>query len=59
MFRTYDLVKTLDGRLGLVKAYYSQYDDGTNYPLYVRMLDKGWRVEYFKLNQVELLSCSK
>ena len=55
-----DLVKTLDGRLGIIKAYYPQYTgSGTSYPWYVHMPDNDWRVEYFEENQLELVSESR
>ena len=55
-----DLVRTLSGRLGIVKAYYPQYTGpGTSYPWYVYMPDNDWRVEYFEEDQLELVSESR
>ena len=56
-----DLVRTLDGRLGIVKSYHPQFDggNGTSYPWYVHMLDRNWRVEYFQSKWLELVSESR
>ena len=55
-----DLVKTLDGRLGIVKSYHPQLDgSGTSYPWYVYMTDNHWWVEYFQTDQLELVSESR
>jgi hypothetical protein len=58
-----DLVRTSDGRLGIIKSYYPQYDStrtntgsGTSYPWYVHMLDNSWHVEYFQTDQLEVIS---
>ena len=53
------LVRTLNGRLGIVKAYHPHSElerTGTSYPWYVYMLDSNWDVEYFQTQQLELLS---
>ena len=53
------LVRTLSGRLGIVKAYHpsSQLNcTGTSYPWYVYMLDSNWTVEYFQTKQLEVIS---
>jgi hypothetical protein len=54
-----DLVRTVSGRLGIVKAYYKNFDAGTSYPWYVYMPDNHWRVEYFQTDQLELVSESR
>ena len=54
-----DLVRTVSGRLGIVKAYYEEYDDGYAYPWRVYMPDKQWCVEYFQTDQLELVSESR
>ena len=54
-----DLVRTLGGRLGIIKAYHKAFDAGTSYPWYVHMLDNGWRVEYFQTDQLEVISESR
>ncbi len=58
-----DLVRTPDGRLGIVKSYYPQWDtksqSSSAYPWYVYMPDKHWRVEYFQTGQLELVSESR
>lgn len=55
-----DLVRTVSGRLGIVKSYNPQfYGSGTSYPWYVYMPDKQWRVEYFQADQLELVSESR
>ena len=53
-----DLVRTLSGRLGIVKSYHPEFDggNGTSYPWYVYMPDKQWRIEYFQTDQLELVS---
>lgn len=43
------LVQTKDGRFGIVKGYYSEYE-GSGYPWYVYMADNNWGVEYFQSN---------
>ena len=56
-----DLVRTLSGRLGIVKSYHPEFDggNGTSYPWYVYMSDKRWCVEYFQTDQLELISESR
>ena len=56
-----DLVRTLSGRLGIVKSYNPQFDgdSGTSYPWYVYMPDKQWCVEYFQTDQLELVNESR
>jgi len=58
-----DLVRTVSGRLGIVKAYYPQWDtksqSSSAYPWYVYMPDNYWRVEYFQTGQLELVSESR
>ena len=56
-----DLVRTLDGRLGIVKAYHPEFDggNGTSYPWYVHMIDRNWQVEYFQSKWLELVSESR
>ena len=55
-----DLVRTVSGRLGIVKSYHPQFDgSGTSYPWYVYMPDKRWNVEYFQTDQLELVSESR
>ena len=49
-----DLVKTNDGRFGIVKSYNPMYNN-SGYPCYVFMPDVYWRVEYFKLDQIEVI----
>lgn len=51
-----DLVKTRSGRLGIIKAYYPEYDNGSCYPYYVYMMDCEWEVEYFMTGWLELVS---
>jgi hypothetical protein len=47
----------IDGhRLGIIKAYYPEYENSNGYPWRVYMLDKDWCVEYFKTNQMEVIS---
>ena len=53
------LVRTLNGRLGIVKSYHPDFKNsttGTSYPWYVYMLDSNWSVEYFQTQQLELIS---
>ena len=55
-----DLVRTVSGRLGIVKSYNPQFHgSGTSYPWYVYMPDNNWRVEYFQTDQLELVSESR
>ncbi len=54
-----DLVQTKDGRLGIIKAYYEEYDDGYAYPWRVWMFDNNWTVEFFRTNQIEVISESR
>ena len=55
-----DLVRTVSGRLGIVKSYHPQFDgNGTSFPWYVYMPDKQWHVEYFQTDQLELVSESR
>jgi len=55
-----DLVRTVSGRLGIVKSYHPQFGgNGTSYPWYVYMPDKQWCVEYFQTDQLELVSESR
>tara|TARA_A100001011_G_scaffold390641_1_gene474510 strand:+ start:912 stop:1097 length:186 start_codon:yes stop_codon:yes gene_type:complete len=54
-----DLVKTLNGRIGIIKAYHpltKMQCTGTSYPWYVYMMDSNWHVEYFQTQQLELIS---
>ena len=51
-----DLVQTKDGRLGIIKAYYKEYDDGLGYPWRVWMMDNNWTVEYFMTHHLEVVS---
>lgn len=51
------LVKTQDGRIGIVKSYHpSEHGTGTSYPWYVYMMDDNWTVEYFQTQQLEVIS---
>ena len=51
------LVKTKDGRIGIVKSYHpSEHGTGTSYPWYVYMMDNNWVVEYFQTHQLEVVS---
>jgi len=51
------LVKTKDGRIGIVKSYHpSDHGTGTSYPWYVYMMDNNWTVEYFQTQQLEVLN---
>ena len=50
------LVKTKDGRLGIVKSYHESPGTGTSYPWYVYMMDSNWNVEYFQRSQLEVIS---
>ena len=51
------LVKTKDGRLGIVKSYHlSTGGIGTSYPWYVYMMDNNWTVEYFQTKQLEVIN---
>ena len=51
------LVKTLSGRIGIVKSYHpSDHGSGTSYPWYVYMMDSNWTVEYFQTQQLEVIS---
>mgnify|MGYP000008060504 FL=1 len=61
-----DLVRTVSGRLGIIKSYYPQYDStrmntgsGSSYPWYVYMPDKHWCIEYFQTDQLDLISESR
>ena len=55
-----DLVRTVSGRLGIVKSYHPQFDGcGSSYPWYVHMLDRNWQVEYFQSKWLELVSESR
>ena len=59
--KTGDLVRTVSGRLGIVKAYYPQWDtkSQSSSAWYVYMPDKSWCVEYFQTGQLELVSESR
>ena len=51
------LVKTKDGRIGIVKSYHpSEHGTGTSFPWYVYMMDNNWNVEYFQTQQLEVIS---
>ena len=57
-----DLVKTLNGRIGIIKSYDPLLKlscTGTSYPWYVYMMDKNWRGEYFQTQQLEVISESR
>ena len=54
-----DLVQTRDGRLGIIKAYCEEYDDGYSYPWRVWMMDNNWTVEYFRTDQIEVVDESR
>ncbi len=46
------LVKTKDGRLGIIKSYHPM----TTFAWYVYMMDSNWNIEYFQDNQLEVIS---
>ena len=51
------LVKTLSGRIGIIKSYHPSFDGGgTSYPWYVYMMDNNWTVEYFQTDQLEVIN---
>ena len=50
------LVKTVSGRIGIIKSYHSSFDGGTSYPWYVYMMDNNWTVEYFQTYQLEVIN---
>ena len=52
-----DLVRTPEGKLGIINKYYSNYDNSskTSYPWYVSIMPD-WSIEYFRTEQLEVIN---
>ena len=53
-----DLVRTPEGKLGIITKYYSIQHASANYPWYVSIMPD-WSIEYFKTEQLEVISESR
>jgi len=50
------LVKTCNDRIGIIKSYHPSDGPGTDYPWYVYMMDRNWSIEYFRTEDLEVIS---
>jgi len=52
-----DLVRTPEGKLGIIDKYYPNWDDSSkaSYPWYVSIMPD-WSVEYFRTGQLEVIN---
>ena len=55
-----DLVRTPEGKLGIIDKYYSNCDHSgpSSYPWYVSIMPD-WSIEYFKTGQLEVINESR
>ena len=58
-FKSGDLILTKCGRFGILKAYYSEYEEENGFPWYVYMPDSNFQIEYFTSSWIEVISASR